>query len=49
MRRSDLLEGLRMLKFVQIHDRCDKGTLSQFEAAELLGVRSVSSGGCFGS
>ena len=38
MRRSDLLEGLRMLKFGQIHDRWDKGTLSQFEAAELLGM-----------
>jgi hypothetical protein len=36
MRRSDLVKSLRMLKFGQIRDRWDNGTLSQFEAAELL-------------
>ena len=38
MRRSDLLEGIRMLKFGKIHERYDAGELSQLEAAELLGV-----------
>ena len=38
MRRSDLLEGIRMLKFGKIHERHDAGELSQLEAAELLGV-----------
>jgi transposase len=38
MRRSDFLEGVRMLKFLKIHERYDAGELSQFEAAELLGV-----------
>lgn len=38
MRRSGMLEGLRMLKFGKIHERHDSDELSQFEAAELLGV-----------
>ena len=38
MRRSDLLEGIRMLKFGKIHERYDAGELSQVAAAELLGV-----------
>jgi transposase len=38
MRRSDLLEGIRMLKFGKIHERHEAGELSQLEAAELLGV-----------
>jgi transposase len=38
MRRSDLLEGIRMLKFGKIHKRYNAGEISQLEAAELLGV-----------
>ena len=38
MRRSEVLEGIRMLKFGKIHERYDSGELSQVEAAELLGV-----------
>ena len=38
MRRSELLEGIRMLKFGKIHERYDREELSQLEAAELLGI-----------
>ena len=38
MRRSELLEGIRMLKFGKIHERYEREELSQVEAAELLGV-----------
>lgn len=38
MRRSELEEGIRVLKFVKVQERYDGGALSQLEAAELLGV-----------
>ena len=38
MRRSALLEGIRMLKFGKIHERYEREELSQVEAAELLGI-----------
>lgn len=38
MRRTEVLQGLRMLKFVSILDRWEKSELSQLEAAEIMGV-----------
>lgn len=38
MRRTELLQGIRMLKFRSVLDRWESGGLSQLEAAELLGV-----------
>ena len=38
MRRLALLQGLRMMKFSQVHERYEGGSLSQADAAELLGV-----------
>jgi transposase len=38
MRRSEVLEGVRMLKFQSVFDRWECSELSQLEAAELLGV-----------
>ena len=38
MRRPELLQGLRMMKFSQVHERYEGGTLSQVDAAELLGI-----------
>ena len=38
MRRVELLQGLRMLKFRGVFDRWQSSELSQLEAAELLGV-----------
>ena len=38
MRRVELLQGLRMLKFRGVFDRWQSSDLSQLEAAELLGV-----------
>ena len=38
MRRPEMIEGLRMLKFGKIHERYDGDELTQAEAAELLGV-----------
>jgi transposase len=38
MRRSELLEGIREMKFVSIHERHESGELSQAYAAELLGI-----------
>ena len=39
MRRSELLQGLRAMKFENIYGRFSGGELSQAEAGELLGVR----------
>ncbi len=38
MKRTELLQGLRMMKFEAIHDRFVRGRLSASEAAEWLGV-----------
>lgn len=38
MRRTELLEGVRMLKFRDVFSRWESAALSQLEAAELLGV-----------
>lgn len=38
MRRSELLEGVRGMKFGYVYERFEGGTLSQAEAGELLGV-----------
>ncbi len=38
MRRPELLQGLRMIKFKDVHARYEGGRLSQIDAAELLGV-----------
>ena len=38
MRRPELLQGIREMKFGKANERYDDGELSQLEAAELLGV-----------
>lgn len=38
MKRTGVLQGVRMLKFRDVFGRWDKGRLSELEAAELLGV-----------
>lgn len=38
MRRTEVLQGLREMKFEEIHDRFRRGRLSAAEAAECLGV-----------
>jgi transposase len=38
MRRTEILQGVRMMKFRDVFGRCEDGNLSQLEAAELLGV-----------
>jgi transposase len=38
MRRPELLQGLRMMKFRDVHARYEGGRLSQIDAAELLGI-----------
>ena len=38
MRRTEVLQGVRMLKFRDVFGRCEEGGLSKLEAAELLGV-----------
>ena len=38
MRRTEVLQGVRMMKFRDVFGRFEKGGLSQLEAAELLGV-----------
>ncbi len=38
MRRTEVLEGLREMKFEEIHDRFRRGRLSLAEAADCLGV-----------
>ena len=40
MRRPELLQGLRMMKFRDVHARYEGGRLSQIDAAELLGIPS---------
>ena len=38
MKRTEVLNGVRMLKFWDVFGRWEKGRLSELEAAELLGV-----------
>jgi hypothetical protein len=38
MKRTALLQGLRLMKFEEIYDRACRGWLSRSEAAEILGV-----------
>jgi Helix-turn-helix domain len=37
MRRTEVLQGVRQMRFEEIHDRVRGGRLSAAEAAELLG------------
>jgi hypothetical protein len=37
MRRTEVLQGVRMMKFRDVFGRCEDGRLSKLEAAELLG------------
>ncbi len=38
MRRTEQLQGLRLMKFDDVYGRCYQGELSQVEASEILGV-----------
>lgn len=38
MRRTEQLQGLRLMKFEDVYGRCYRGDLSQAEASEILGV-----------
>ena len=38
MRRTEVLEGVRMMRFRDVFGRCERRELSKLEAAELLGV-----------
>jgi hypothetical protein len=38
MKRTGVLQGVRMLKFRDVFGRWEKGRLSELEAAELLGM-----------
>ena len=38
MRRTAILEGVRMMRFLDVFGRCERRELSRLEAAELLGV-----------
>jgi len=38
MERTELLQGLRLMKFERVRDRWHDRELSQLEAAEILGV-----------
>jgi hypothetical protein len=38
VRRTEVLQGLRMMKFVSVLDRVEAAELSKLEAAEILGI-----------
>jgi hypothetical protein len=38
MSRTVVLQGVRMMKFRDVFGRCEEGSLSKLEAAELLGA-----------
>ena len=38
MKRTEVLQGLRMMKFEEIYDRTQRRELSQYEASSILGV-----------
>ena len=51
MRRTEQLQGLRLMKFEDVYGRCYRGDLSQAEASEILGMseRTRRSSGAGGS
>ena len=38
MRRTEQLQGLRLMKFEEVYGRSFRGELSQLEASEILGM-----------
>ena len=38
MRRTEVLQGIRQMKFEEVYQRTSKRSLSQGEAASILGV-----------
>ena len=38
MRRTEQLQGLRLMKFDEVYGRTYRGELSQLEAADILGM-----------
>ena len=38
VRRTEVLQGLRMMKFLSLLDRVEAAELSKLEAAEILGI-----------
>lgn len=44
MRRTEVLEGVRLMKFRDVFGRCARRELSKLEAAELFGVSGGRSG-----
>jgi transposase len=38
MKRTEVLQGVRMMKFRDVFGRCEDGALSKLEAADLLGI-----------
>jgi hypothetical protein len=38
MRRTEALQGVRMIKFLDVLGRCEAAEFNQLEAADLLGV-----------
>ena len=38
MRRTERLQGLRLMKFEEVYGRTSRGGLCQAEAAEILGI-----------
>ncbi len=38
MRRTEVLQGLRLMKFEDVYGKTHRGELSQSEAAEILGM-----------
>ena len=38
MKRTECFQGIRLMKFEEVYGRTRSGTLSQEEAAEILGI-----------
>ena len=49
MRRTEQLQGLRLMKFEDVYGRCYRGDLSQAEASEILGMSERTFSGAGGS
>ena len=49
MRRTEQLQGLRLMKFEDVYGRCYRGDLSQAEASEILGMSGSGRSGAGGS
>ena len=43
MRRTEVLQDVRMMKFRKVFGRCEEASLSKLEAAGLLGLRERTS------